>query len=150
LLKLELTVHYLCPWSSLFVSTCGQKKTNCTITNLIETATEEDKSNVDSRSLWVFCSSESDAYLQLLSSFFLIQGVDFWFTFLQIFYHSLFSFSCASDILIHVHNIFNFNLCSCTLEHILANPIVFQYFVIIKTLEELYKPIFFQHLFLNI
>jgi len=59
-------------------------------------------------------------------------------TFLQIFYHSLLAF----DALIHVQILLNFILWSCTLEHILTHPIFLQYFVIIKTLEELYKTNF--------
>jgi len=90
--------------------------------------------------LWVLIfgvwrSSKSNVDLQLPSSFLLIQGVEFWLTFLQIFW----LISCACDTLIHVQTLFNFNLWFCTLEHILANPIVLQYFVIIKTLEKLYK-----------
>jgi len=30
-LQLELSVHYFCPWGSLFVSTRDQKKTSCII-----------------------------------------------------------------------------------------------------------------------
>jgi len=66
---LELSVHSFCPWNSLSVSTCGQKKTNCTIRVLIETSTEEDKSDMAFGSVRVFCYSESGG-LQLLSDFF--------------------------------------------------------------------------------
>jgi hypothetical protein len=43
--------------------------------------------------------------------------------------------------LMHVQTLLNFNIWSCILEHILVYPTVFQY-VIIKTLEELYKDNF--------
>jgi len=44
--------------------------------------------------------------------------------------------------LMHFQTLLNFNIWSCILEHILTYPIVFQYFVIIKTLQELYKDNF--------
>jgi len=48
-------------------------------------------------------------------------------------------------LFIHAQTLLKLNLWSCTLEHILAYLIVLKYFVIIKTLEELYKLILFQH-----
>jgi len=71
--------------------------------------------------------------------FLLIQWVDFWLTFHHIFYHSLLSFSCVSDALILAQYFDRYICWSCTLEQILVYPIVLQYFVMIKTLEELYK-----------
>lgn len=64
--------------------------------------------------------------------------VDFWVTFLQIFYR-VFSFSYAYDVIIYVQTLINFNLWSCTLKHISAYPIVLHYFVINKTSRTLYK-----------
>jgi len=52
------------------------------------------------------------------------------------------NFSCSFDAFIHVQTLLNFNIWSCILEHILTYLIVLQYFVIIKTLEELYKSNF--------
>jgi len=98
-------------------------------------------------SLRVFYSLEPDDLQSLIcrasecnSSF--DSSVDFWLTFLRILYQS-FNFFCVSDALIYVQTLINFNLRSYTLKHILVYPLVLQYFVIIKTLEALYKSIFF-------
>jgi len=44
--------------------------------------------------------------------------------------------------LMHVQTLLNFNIWLCIFEHKLTYPIVFQYFVIIKTLEKFYKDNF--------
>lgn len=113
LLKLELSAHSLCPYSSLFVSTCGQSKANCTIRVLMETTSEDDKSNMAFGSLKIICSLESGGLQSLMqifsfwvALFLLIQDVDFWLTFLHIFYHSLLDSLYASDALIHVQTMF--------------------------------------------
>ena len=134
--------------------------------SLIETTIEYDKSDVEFGSLKVFWSlkvfqvwwyllslmrfSEYDDLhiVRWCQSFaevsFLIQDVDFWLTFLPIFYRGLLSLFCASDALIHVNYLVEYIIWSCTLEQILVYPIVLQYFVIFKTFEELYKRLLFQ------
>ena len=163
--KLEVLVNFYCPWSSLFVSTHGHKKTKLYSYPLMWTAIEDDISDVDSGSLkffwnlkvvqicWgVLClasASESDDlhrvwYDQSSASkrrhFLLIHYVEFWLTF----YHCLLSFSCASDALIYIQYFDGYIIWSCTLEQKLVYSIIIQYFVIIKTLEQLYKQLLFQ------
>jgi len=73
--------------------------------------------------------------------FLLIQDIDFWLIFFEIFYHSLLSFFGAYDALIHVQYNDGCIIWYCTLKQISVYLIVLQYFVIIKTLEELHKTL---------
>ncbi len=116
MLKLEVSVHSYCPWSSLSVSTRGQKKTKLYSNPLMETTIEDNKSDVESGSLRCFwslkvsqvwwglicptsTSESSDLYRIWWSSsaserrpILLIQCVDSLLTFLPIFHQSLWAF----------------------------------------------------------
>jgi len=107
--------------------------------SLIETATEEDKSGVASRSLRVFrvrWSSESGDLQSLVES----GGLQS----LQIFSFPCFPKALCIYILQDRNLIYtmNLHLRSCTLEYILTYQIVLWYFIIIKIIEVLYKSNF--------
>jgi hypothetical protein len=137
---MSLIRHSLCPWISLYVR--GQNKTNCTIK--VWWRQLQKKKNM----MWPLEPSKSYILQSLMKIFSFWVTSFFWskvLTYVCPFFRSSTSLLASLALLIsliHVHTLLSFNIWSCILEHILAYPIVFQYFVIIKTLEKLYKDNF--------